>query len=697
MSSSEDSDDDGSGFTRCIPPLPARAAINKHTAAPSRGNDRTATHDAAERARWVAKERGTVFDFLVDESDTVKGSTLEIPKYIETDITRIVGMSKSVARVLYHHDESLMYTNYSHRLSLLTPNNAINKKHIVHSAALAPSYPLDFFFGPDTDANRLLLIQAKTDLEAHGTLVWGCPSYVTPTEWGFYPSGEFTASFLCCMERDWDAPLSNDPLFRSLKLYEGYKLEMRYDGSWHWCRPRGPIQESRRRAMDQLTGALRRVVSPRHKASALAFALRHLTNEVCDLLLEYDANPRLCWRQLLERLRESTNKEIMCRRIIKLPRLANTIAPWTTSERRELMNAIATGNSPGLLKSAPALLFSPDEAELAFTECSNIVHSIILTPKAMSFKGRSTTAARALLWSVKFVPSPEQVTHKGVEYECLVTAVASDADLCGQLTWMCKHKGVHDRAILLRDARSTDPSIKAVLKALNIESITANLDEMPFRVEKDGVSGPGFAGLAVHHERGPVAASFIPKCDRLGIKKHERKEVESFWPVVVAEMQHFVSLDDVDCRLRFMDLFRPNVVSCEPDLSGTLVSNPHGWRLHTPCNLGDVATAGTRVVFELKVKCGATDVNAAFSELSRAAWHIRRKAMADDTPDENIQVVLVAVFPAPLDATQCLFLKDSGINVHLNGNMKKKKPVLKRRREGVDTGSEVGTATGSEA
>ena len=284
MSSSEDSDDDGNGFTRCIPPLPARVAIHKHATTPTAATrddaastDDTTSEDDSATQHHKREVRERVFNFIVDGNVTDVGRTLE-PKYVEMDIEYNTRMSSKISRFLNDQgagNKSVMYTNYTNRLSILTRKRAINKTHIIRGACATPppSYPLEFFFGPDTDTNRLMLTQATNDLNTHGKLLWGCPADYPSTEWDFFPSGEFTASFLSCMERDWNSPMSKDPLYPSLKLYQGYGMTKNKDSGWGWHRMKDcNIHDCRRSGLEKLTDALRKVVSPHHKAAALGFA-----------------------------------------------------------------------------------------------------------------------------------------------------------------------------------------------------------------------------------------------------------------------------------------------------------------------------------------------------------------------------------------------------------------------------------------
>ena len=480
------------------------------------------------------------------------------------------------------------------------------------------------------------MADARNDLEKHGYLPvcrYASIEFLTK---------EYATLFLEAMQFDWECPA-----------------------------PRNFVLDGRQTVEATLSDSK---ITERDKGAALGFAIHKSTDAVCSTLLKFNADPRLCMKQFLRRLRSSHGKEVVMKRMLRLPREANNIAPWTDEERNAFLEALRVGDSSTLLKAAPSLLFDKDKEALAKEKFSEIVTELVMRTRARNkprFQGSVAEAVTGLLWSVGFVPSPKTVVYEGVEYTCLVTAVAANDHLAGQLQWLCQSQKVRDRAITVRDSPHTDPAVQDVLRKCNIESITVSETEEPFRAIRDHKAGSGQSGLAVRHERSIPTDRFVPKHDRHGLRKPERVELTYAWPVINEEMKSFVNLDDPDFVIKFMDLFESTRVDCEPDLSGTLTANPHGWKLATPTGLGPVSAAGTRVFFENKIKVNSQTIDMAVGELLRIAFHVRRDSQTWQMNHE-IPLVLVLAVPEDPGAHQRLYLETNGINVHVNANMKVK-------------------------
>ena len=606
-------------------------------------------------------------------------------------------------------------TNYFHRLSCLSKNYHILKTDCIKGKPPLKRFDSDmpsvywnkwFFLGEDSEYNREQLKNAYEKLEEHQFLPWVLSS--DETNELFYPTQQFTRRFLDSMLLDWNAPLGG------MKVSSAFDWKTR--GVLSSDKPANkntPLNKVEALLGNQATGEY-------DKSRALGIALRtRAPDKHCEILLKYNANPRLCMKDILNRLKFSLGKETICKEILKLPQRPNKVTSWTEAERDCFLDAIAQGNSAAMLRAAPSLLFRGNEEDLAKEIFFKIVTKLLLRPEAVTdgnldgdngdngnkgdkgdhthFRGSVAEAVGGLMWCIDFHPTPQQVVYMNVEYECLVTAIASNPGIAAQLLWMCESTNVRNRAIAIRDSPHTPVHVRSVLESYRIETILIYDRESPFKAAKDLQVPSNTPALATRDKRSVPIDRFHPKHERLGIKKPERTELVCAWPAVVAEVKEFVSLADEDFTIKFKDFYNSNKTDCEPDLSGTLISNPRAWKVTTRTGLGKLAVAGTRVFFENKMRFDSQSVDMVVGEMARIAMHMRYDAATQRQFHEK-EFVLVAVFPEHIDPHQRFFLEAQGINVHVNPEMKKRRSAKRKQPEEVaaDDEERMGSPSSSE-
>ena len=179
-------------------------------------------------------------------------------------------------------------------------------------------------------------------------------------------------------------------------------------------------------------------------------------------------------------------------------------------------------------------------------------------------------------------------------------------------------------------------------------------------VAQDPSAAAELLKAALDKQRATLASRFEAKHANWGFSKAQRAKLLKAWSAVSMEMDAFVEADDADHKAVYHD---PDTGKwfCEPDLSGRLVQNRHGWKVKGHPGLEELALPGTRVFFEHRVDTDKDSVHGAMGELSRAAFCQRNQG---DAP-----FVLVAVFPHEPDLETRTFFTHSGINVHVCPHM----------------------------
>ena len=181
-------------------------------------------------------------------------------------------------------------------------------------------------------------------------------------------------------------------------------------------------------------------------------------------------------------------------------------------------------------------------------------------------------------------------------------------------------------------------------------------------VAQDPSAAAELLKAALDKQWAALANRFATKHANWRVPKAQRAKLLKAWSAVSAEVDAFVAVDDADHKVVYHDPYTRQWF-CEPDLSGRLLDNRHGWKLASASHPGleKLASPGTRVFFEHRVDTDEPSVYGAMGELRRTAFCQRDQ--------DSASFVLVAVFPHEPDLETRTLFTHSGINVHVCPSM----------------------------